>query len=393
MKIADIAEFYSEQGGGVRTYVRAKLAASARAGHETLIIAPGAADKEEDLPGGKIVWVKAPPIPFDPRYHIFTSGDGVRAVLDREQPDLVEGSSPWRGGWIAAKWPGRCVKALVMHADPVAVYPHTVFDQIISRARIDRIFGWFWSYLRRLNANFDVTIVAGDGMRRRFESFGLARVNTVSFGVDHSIFNPARRDAAARRTMLEACGLPETARLAIASGRHHPEKRLPVIMEAVARANRGRPPESQVGLYMIGDGLSRDKIDLKAATIPQVHVAGQIRDTNRVATLLASADVLLHGSGSETYGLAVAEALCCGTPIVVPDQGGAADFAGPGYSEVYATGNVDAAAEALLKLLARPEDALRAVAREAGAKVATMDAHFDNLFALYEKLVREKNRS
>ena len=187
--------------------------------------------------------------------------------------------------------------------------------------------------------------------------------------------------------------MPETARLAIASGRHHPEKRLPVIMEAVARANRGRPPESQVGLYMIGDGLSRAKIDLKAATIPQVHVAGQIRDTNRVATLLASADVLLHGSGSETYGLAVAEALCCGTPIVVPDQGGAADFAGPGYSEVYATGNVDAAAEALLKLLARPEDALRAAAREAGAKVATMDAHFENLFALYEKLVREKNRS
>ena len=389
MKIADIAEFYSEQGGGVRTYIRAKLEASARAGHETVIIAPGAADKEDPLPGGKIVWVKAPPIPFDPRYHIFTGGDGVRAVLEREQPDVVEGSSPWRGGWIAAKWQSLAVKSLIMHADPVAVYPHTVLDQYIARPTIDRIFGWFWSYLRRLNANFDVTIVAGDGMRRRFESFGLTRVNTVSFGVNHENFNPARRDEAARRAMLDACGLPETARLAIASSRHHPEKRLPVIMEAVKRANRTRP----VGLYMIGDGLSRAKIDLKAATIPQVHVAGQIRDTTRVATLLASADVLLHGSGSETYGLAVAEALCCGTPIVVPDQGGAADLAGPAYSEVYATGKADAAAEALLKLLNRPEDALRAGAREAAKGITSMDAHFDNLFALYEKLVREKKRA
>ena len=142
---------------------------------------------------------------------------------------------------------------------------------------------------------------------------------------------------------------------------------------------------------MIGDGLSRAKIDLKAATIPQVHVAGQIADRNRVARLLASADVLLHGSGSETYGLAVAETLCCGTPIVVPDQGGAADFAGHGYSEVYATGNAESAAAALLKLVSQPEAALRRAARDAAmAKIASAESHFENLFALYEKLVREK---
>ena len=41
MKVADVSEFYSEQGGGVRTYVLQKLAASARLGHETVIIAPG----------------------------------------------------------------------------------------------------------------------------------------------------------------------------------------------------------------------------------------------------------------------------------------------------------------------------------------------------------------
>ena len=70
MKVADIAEFYSEHGGGVRSYVHQKLAASARLGHETVVIAPGPADREDRVSGGKIVWVKAPRLALDPRYHI-----------------------------------------------------------------------------------------------------------------------------------------------------------------------------------------------------------------------------------------------------------------------------------------------------------------------------------
>ena len=102
MKIADISEFYSERGGGVRTYVQQKLAASARLGHETLIIAPGPETREDKVVGGRIIWVKAPVLAVDPRYHIFVGLEGVRAVLEREKPDIVEGSSPWRGGWAAA---------------------------------------------------------------------------------------------------------------------------------------------------------------------------------------------------------------------------------------------------------------------------------------------------
>jgi len=41
VKIVDVAEFYAERGGGVRTYVNQKLAAAAAAGHEAVVIAPG----------------------------------------------------------------------------------------------------------------------------------------------------------------------------------------------------------------------------------------------------------------------------------------------------------------------------------------------------------------
>ena len=93
-------------------------------------------------------------------------------------------------------------------------------------------------------------------------------------------------------------------------------------------------------------------------------------------------------------GIAVAEALCCGAPIIVPDTGGAADFAHADVGEIYATGNADDAAKAVLRLLARDQETLhRAAAARADATIGNADAHFDRLFALYERLVAEKAKT
>ena len=103
--------------------------------------------------------------------------------------------------------------------------------------------------------------------------------------------------------------------------------------------------------------------------------------------------LVLHGSASETFGIAVAEALCCGAPIIVPDSGGAADFAHPDVGEIYAAGNADEGAKAISRLLARDRDSLhRAAIARASATIGNADAHFDKLFALYQKLVDEKSR-
>jgi alpha-1,6-mannosyltransferase len=41
MRIVDVSAFYTPCGGGVRTYVEAKLRAAPRLGHEMIVIAPG----------------------------------------------------------------------------------------------------------------------------------------------------------------------------------------------------------------------------------------------------------------------------------------------------------------------------------------------------------------
>jgi alpha-1,6-mannosyltransferase len=383
VKIADVCEFYSPTGGGVRNYVHQKLEHAARLGHDLTIVAPGAHTAIEECQGGRIAWVKSPYLPFDRNYRMFWSAAEVWRVLDGLAPDVVEGSSPWRGGWIAARWPGAAARVLFMHADPVAVYPQTFLGGALGTERVDRMFGWFWTYLKRLNASFDGTVVAGQWLAERFARHGMTNLHVVPFGVDAAHFGPERRDAAVRAAMLEKCGLGPDAAILINVGRHHPEKRIELLIDAVTHAQKTRP----VGLYIVGDGLSHARVRSRAARARHVHVAGRIVNRTELSQLMASADALFHGSAAETFGFVVAEALCSATPVIVPDAGGAGELAGPAYAEVFVSGDADSAAQAVLRLLARDRTCLSRAALEAGRRrVGDTANHFDNLFRLYAEL-------
>ena len=60
MKIVDVCGFYSETGGGVRSYVHHKFDAARKAGHDLMVIAPGEASYVQETRGGRIAWVKEP---------------------------------------------------------------------------------------------------------------------------------------------------------------------------------------------------------------------------------------------------------------------------------------------------------------------------------------------
>ena len=389
MRIVDVCEFYSPTGGGVRRYVEQKLEFGPRFGHDIIILAPGPETKTEKMRGGTIEWVKSPLLPVDQNYRMFWHAEDVWQVLDRLKPDLVEGSSPWRGGWLAARWPGKAPRMLFHHIDPVAVYPQTFLGGLLGEARVDRMFGWFWGYMRRLNACYDGAIATNPVLAERFAGFGLTHIEVAPFGVAREKFSPDFRDEKLRRELLAECRLGPEAALLVAVSRHHPEKRLNTVIEAVTRAQAAQP----VGLYIVGDGPQRGAVARWAADARHVHVAGRINDQNRLAAILASADALIHGSAAETFGLVLAEALCSGTPLIVPDAGASATFAAPGYAQTYKTGDAGDAAAAILRLLAKDRPTLSRAAREAAAvKVNTIEQHFEMLFEIYERVAARSTR-
>lgn len=376
MRIVDVCAFYSPRGGGVRTYIEQKLKIGPELGHEIVILAPG--DRHEVIahgPGARIVTIPSPRLPVDSKYWYFADEPALHAALDALEPDFVECASPWRSPSFVARWPGAAPRALVMHHDPFSVYAYRWLEPWLRRETIDRRVEFFWRHLRGLGGSYDRVVCASQDLRERLARGGVANTALHPMGVDTALFLPGRRDPAVRGQLLELCGLPQSAHLAIGVGRLCAEKRWPVVIDAIMAASHAAP----IGLVILGEGGALGRITKHIAGNPHIHVLGPERDRARFATILASADLFVHASTSETFGMAAAEARACGVPVIVPDAGAAADHAQGGAGLTYRAGSAPAAAAAILALIADPP------ARRA-RRPATMHDHFARLFADYESV-------
>jgi alpha-1,6-mannosyltransferase len=382
MRIVDVSESYSSHGGGVRTYVHAKLAAARRVGHDLVIVAPGVRDEEELVHGGRIRRVAAPRSPFDARYGLFVDAAPVHRAIAEHEPDLIEGSSPWLGGSIAGRYPGPAKRAFVFHTDPVAVWAHTFLGHRLGFDRVDRLMRPAWAALRRLSTRFDATIVSGPWLAERLASHGIARPLVVPFGIDKARFRGCARDTGIRAELLSRCGAPVDAHLLVMVGRLDPEKRVGMVLDAFARARRRRP----LALVVFGRGSMGRYWQRRARSLPGVHFAGWVGEPDGMARILASADALVHGGAAETFGMAVAEAISAGVPVIVPDIGGAAALWGRAHAERYRAGDADSCARAIERLLCRDPAALRRGCEAAARSIASLDEHFDRLFELYAQM-------
>lgn len=390
MRIVDVCAFYAPRGGGVKTYVERKLQAGAAAGHEIIIVAPSdnAQVMEAQVTGGsagagRIVMMPARRFPLDRRYCYFDDEASLHAMLDRLQPDMVEASSPWTSAAMVARWPGAAPRALIMHADPLSAYAYRWFGSMLSRQAIDRGFDWYWRHLRRMDDSFDMIVSACDSLSERLTAGRLANVVTLPMGVEPGHFTPARRNEDLRARLLARCGLGPDATLLLGVGRHAPEKRWPMVIEAATSAGYRNP----LGLVLVGDGRERARVRRAAANNPHIQLLAPTSDRARLAELLASADALVHGGEAETFCMAVSEARASGLPVIVPDEGGASDQLQPGSGFLYRATQADSLAETIAHFIATGPARHRAHATALAPTVITMDDHFARLFHAYEQIV------
>ena len=379
MHIADVSAFYTPHGGGVKTYILQKLERGPRLGHEITIIAPGDEDAVvEHGPAARVIYLRAPRFPVDRKYWYFDDEAAVHAALNSVGPDFVEASSPWRSAGMVARWRGTVPRALVMHADPLSAYAYRWFEPV-PRAVIDRGFELFWQHLRGLGAKFDSVVCANLELRDRLRDGGVRNTVLEPMGVEGGLFSPALRDPALRTRLLEMCELPPEAHLLVGVGRLAVEKRWPMVVDAVSHAGQHR----KLGLVILGRGSQGPRILKAIAGNPHIRLLEPVHDRHVFATLLASADALVHGCEAETYCLAAAEARASGSPVIAPDRGGAADHTVAGSGVTYRAGSARAAALAINGLFAQNLRRPPNVAR-------TMDDHFEALFGHYAALIRRR---
>lgn len=138
-------------------------------------------------------------------------------------------------------------------------------------------------------------------------------------------------------------------------------------------------------LRVVGEGAERGALEAWVASerIPAVVFAGWMPD---VPSELAGAGVLLAPALSDSFGLAVVEAMAAGVPVVASAAGGHLETAGllPD-APLFPSGDVEGAAVALRSLL--PPEA-RAAASQTGRNLVdlafTISHHVDQLLDEYE---------
>lgn len=118
-----------------------------------------------------------------------------------------------------------------------------------------------------------------------------------------------------------------------------------------------------------------------------VIYVGRTNNQQELAALYREANLSILTSKSETFGMPVAESLCCGTPVVGFKAGGPESITIDKYSEFVDYGNIEVMSQAILKWVYMPLDK-EAIAREAQLTYSK-EIMTDNYIKLYKHLLAE----
>jgi alpha-1,6-mannosyltransferase len=371
VRIAQIANFYAPTSGGLRIAVEEAGRGYVAAGHERVLIVPGPSGTQERTAAGWKVVVPGPRLPGLGHYRVLRRRM-IRRLLDEWRPDVLEVSDKVSLRWLA-RWARRRRVRVVL----------------FSHERLDAILGpwtpaWFPlraaadAANRRLARMADHVIVTSNFSAAEFLRTGAPNLLRVPLGVDLDTFRPSMEPSLEPSVAPEAeVSVEPEASVEPESGAA-PEAKVRLVM--VSRLSREKRPERAIEvirilrargvpahLLVVGDGPMRNRLRRRSAGLP-VTFLGHISGRRDLAELVAACDAALLPSPVESFGLATLEALACGTPVVVPAAGAAAELVGEAASGVVCDGTAAGMADAVVELLGVPVRQRRAAARAAASR-------------------------
>lgn len=339
MRIVRLANFVSPTSGGLRTALRHLGEGYAAAGHDPVLVVPGAVAGDEQTSQGRVITLPGPVVPGTGGYRVLVARRRVARLLDSLAPDVLEVSDRttlrWSGRWAAER---RVPSVMVSHeslAGLLRLWRTPAADRIADR-------------LNAATAAAHHRVIATTGWAAaEFRRLGVSNLVEVPLGVDLDLFHPSRRGPSADGVLLVHCS------------RLSPEKRPELAIDTLAELRAAGVPAR---LVVVGDGPRQAALAEHAARLRlPVRFTGFLPDRAAVARLLASADVVIAPGPVETFGLAALEALAAGTPVVVNAASALPEVVGDAGLAAGGTGAAFAAA--VRTLLARPERRRRAAAR------------------------------
>lgn len=345
-RIVQAANFVTPRSGGLRTTLRQLATGYHAAGHEVVQIVAGERDGRVDTAWGTLVTVRAPRVPGT-GYRVLTRWPAVLRAVEAAQPDRLEVHDRTTLRRLG-HWAGQ-------RGVPSMVISHERLDRLLAQwlppgAPVGRLAD---RSNAALTSTFDRIVCTTAWAGEEFERLGVTNLERIPLGVDLVRFHPSFASTQLRQELAGAADV-----LLLMASRLSREKRPELAVDTVAElVRRGH----RVRLVVAGDGPLRRSLERRAAGLP-VRFTGFVGDRERLASLLATADVVLAPGPVETFGLAALEALASGTPAVVNAASALPEVLGR-LAGRCAPGSPGAFADSVQSLLAQPGDQCSAAAR------------------------------
>ncbi len=269
MKILLISDAWKPQVNGVvRTLENTSTELEAM-GHEVRVIGPDGF-RTMPTPGYREIRLSLMP------------GRRLDRMIEDFLPDCIHVATEGPLGMAARRW---CLHHEVVFTTSY----HTRFPEYL-RLRAPVPTRWTYAWLRRFHGAAHRTMVRTRTQKAELARRGFHHLEVWPGGVDVQLFRPRKQ------RILDLPGP-----IALYAGRVAPEKTLEDFLGVEF-------PGSKV---IVGDGPARKTLQ---AQFPEAHFLGY-QYGEKLARLVASADVFVFPSRTDTLGLVMLEAMACGVPV------------------------------------------------------------------------------
>lgn len=318
--VADVAMFYGERSGGIRTYLNEKANYAAGGAFEHHVIVPGRHERHE---GGRHE-VRSLRLAASNGYRLPLGVGALKDTLRRLRPDFVLLHDPFWGPHgitqLAHRLGARVVA--VHHASPAlnaAAIPGP--DRLYTPA-LKRVYRRAY---RRVDAVMSVVDPEPDSGRRA--------TIPLRFGI-HRAFRPQPTERDGHLLYV---------------GRLSREKRIGDLLAAASALDRD--------VLVVGDGPARRTLERCGSA----RLGGFVSDREELAGLYRRAACVVDPGPHETFGLVVYEAAASGAKVVACDSTPSAAVA-DGLIETYAAADVGGLVRAISRAIERPDEPATATA-------------------------------